>query len=178
MTSATEQFSALGKSQVDAALRIAAIAAAGGEKLLDLQLKNTRSAFEDGIKTARALAEVKDLSQLTGFTPATPQAGIESVTSYARSVYEVAAGTQAEINAVVEAQLAEFGKNFTTAVEAALASAPAGSETAVSTVKAALDTANSMYEGFARATRQLTSLAEANVAAATSAPATGKKKAA
>lgn len=178
MTSATEPFSALGKSQVDAALRIAAIAAAGGEKLLDLQLKNTRSAFEDGIKTARALAEVKDLSQLTGFTPATPQAGIETVTRYAQSVYEVTAGTQAEINAVVEAQLTEFGKNFTTAVEAALASAPAGSETAVSTVKAALGTANSMYEGFARATRQLTSLAEANVAAATSAPATGKKKAA
>jgi phasin family protein len=178
MTSATEQFSALGKSQVDAALRIAAIVAAGSEKLFDLQIKNTRSVFDDGVKTAKALAEVKDISQLSGFTPATPQAGIESLTNYARSVYEVAAGTQAEINAVVEAQLAEFGKGFTTAVEAALASAPAGSESAVSAVKTALGTANSMYEGFAKATKQLTSLAEANVAAATSAPAGGKKKAA
>lgn len=178
MTSAAEQFSALGKSQVDATLRIAAIVAAGGEKLLDLQLKSTRNAFDDGVKTARALAEVKDITQLTGFTPASPQAGIESVTSYARSVYEVAAGTQAEINAVLEAQLAEFGKGFTTAVEAALASAPAGSEAAVSAVKTALGTANSMYEGLARAGKQLSSLAEANVAAATSAPASGRKKAA
>lgn len=176
MTSANEQFSALGKSQVDTALRIAAIVAAGSEKLFDIQIKNTRGLFDDGVKTAKALAEVKDVSELTSFTPATPQAGFESVTNYARSVYEVAAGTQAELNAVFEAQLAEFGKGFTSAVETALASAPAGSESAVSAVKTAMGTASSMYEGFSKATKQMTSMAEANVAAATTATATDKKK--
>jgi len=127
MTSVATKFSDINKSQVDAALRIATIAAAGSEKIIELQMNNTRAAFSEGVKAAKALAEVKDVSQLPSWTSATPQAGIETTTAYVRSLYEVAAGTQAEISAVLEEQAAAFNKNVTAAIEAALASAPAGS---------------------------------------------------
>lgn len=177
MTSVAKQFSDITKSQVDAAVRIATIAAAGSEKIIELQINNTRTAFSEGVKTAKTLAEVKDVSQLPSWTSATPQAGIESATAYMRSLYEVAAGTQAEISAVLEEQATAFNKSVTAAIEAALASAPAGSESMVSAFKSAMGTANSMYEGFTKATKQMTTLAESNLAAATStAHSTGSKK--
>jgi hypothetical protein len=98
---------------------------------------------------------------------------MDKAAAYAMSFYEVATGTQQEISALLDEQVGEFNKNVAVAMDAAFKSAPVGSESAVAAAKSVIDVANSVYETVAKATRQLSALTEANVAAAN-----GKKKAA
>ena len=179
MTTVPEQISAFGKAQVESALRLVTIAAEGSEKLFDLQIKNSKAAFNDGMKNAKALAEVKDFSELPTWTRSTFQPGIDKATAYARSLYEVAAGTQSEMTAVLEAQIADFSKDVVVVLDAGLKSAPAGSEPAVAAVKSVIGTANTVYESIAKAAKQLAAMTEANLtAAASQAGVATKKKAA
>jgi phasin family protein len=176
MTTVPEQASAFGKAQVETALRFVTIAAEGTEKLFDLQIKNSKAAFNEGMKNAKTLAEVKDFSELPTWTSSTFQPGIDKATAYARSLYEVAAGTQSEISAVLEARIADFSKDVVVALDAALKSAPAGSEPAVAAVKSVIGTANTMYESIAKASKQLAAMTEANLTAASQAGVATKKK--
>lgn len=179
MTTVPEQISAFGKAQVETALRFVTIAAEGTEKFLDLQIKNSKAAFNEGMKNAKALAEVKDFSELPTWTSSTFQPGIDKATAYARSLYEVAAGTQSEISAALEAQIADFSNDVVVALDAALKSAPAGYEPAVAAVKSVIGTANTVYESIAKASKQLAAMTEANLtAAASQAGVATKKKAA
>ena len=179
MTTVPEQISVFGKAQVETALRLVTIAAQGTEKLFDLQIKNSKAAFNEGMKNAKALAEVKDFSDLPTWTSSTFQPSIDKATAYARSLYEVAAGTQSEMTAVLEAQIADFSKDVVVVLDAALKSAPSGSEPAVAAVKSVIGTANTVYESIAKAAKQLAAMTEANLtAAASQAGVATKKKAA
>jgi phasin family protein len=176
MTTVQEQISAFGKAQVETALRLVTIAAEGTEKFFDLQIRNSKAAFNEGMKNAKTLADVKDFSDLPSWTSSTFQPGIDKATTYARNLYEVAAGTQSEINAVLETQITDFSKDVVVALDAALKSAPAGSEPAVAAVKSVIGTANMVYENIAKASKQLAAMTEANLAAASQAGVAPRKK--
>jgi phasin family protein len=168
MTTVPEPISAIGKAQVQTALRFVTLAAEGTEKLFDLQIKNSKAIFNDGMKNAKALAEVKDFSELPTWNSSTFQPGVDKATAYARSLYEVLASTQSEIGAVLEAQIAGFSKDVVAALDAALKAAPAGSEPAVAAVKSVIGNANTVYESIAKAAKQLAEMTEANLAVAAS----------
>lgn len=167
-----EQASAVGKAQLDATARLATIATEGVEKLLDLQFKNAKAAFDEAVNSFKALTELKDVSQVAAWAGTSFQPNLDKATAYAKSFYDVASGTQHEISAVLEEQVAEFNKNVSVALDTALKSAPAGSESAVAAAKSVMDVANSVYDTVSNATKQLSSLTQANMAAAK-----GKKKA-
>ena len=179
MTVVPDQISAFGRAQVESALRFVTIAAESTEKLFDLQLKNSKAAFNEGMKNAKALAEVKDFSELPAWTSLTFQPGVDKANAYARNLYEVAAGIQSELSAALETQLADFSKEVSVALEAALKSAPAGSEPAVAAAKSVIGIAHTVYENIAKASKQLAAMTEANLtAAATQAGISTRKKAA
>ena len=169
-----EYLTAIGKAQVETALRFTEIAAEGVEKLTELNLKTARTTFEDGIKNVRALVAIKDVSELPTWTAATAQPGVEKATSYLKSVYETSQETASELHSLVESQFSEFGKQ----VDSALKSAPAGSEAAVSALKSALGVANTVYENVSKANKQFAAVTEANLSAATAPVVSAKKKAA
>ena len=172
MITKPEQVAAAGKAQLDASMRFATIAAEGAEKLLDLQFKNAKAAFDEIVKNAKAFTELKDVSQVASWAGTSFQPNLDKATAYAKRFYEVATGTQQEISALLEEQVGEFNKNVTVALDAALKSAPPGSEAAVAAAKSVIDVTNSVYDTVAKATRQLSAMTEANAAAAN-----GKKKA-
>ena len=173
MITKPEQVAAAGKAQLEASVRFATIAAEGAEKLLDLQFKNAKTAFDEIVKSTKAFTELKDVSQIASWAGTSFQPSLDKATAYAKSFYDVATGTQQEISALLEEQVGEFNKNVNVALDAALKSAPPGSEAAVAAAKSVIDVANSVYDTVAKATRQLSTLTEANVTAAN-----GKKKAA
>jgi len=173
MITKPEQLVAAGKAQLDATVRLATIAAEGAEKLLDLHLRNAKASFNETVKNAKALSELKDASEVASWAGTSFQPSLDKAVAYAKSVYDVATGTQQEISALLEEQVAEFNKTVSVALDAALKSAPAGSESAVAAAKSVIDVANSVYDTISKATRQLSSLTEANIVAAS-----GKKKAA
>ena len=178
MTAIPDQFSTLGKSQLDTALRFATVAAESAEKLVDLQLKSARAAFSDSAKNFKALTEIKDVAALPAWTHANFQPGVDKATAYARSLYDLASGTQSEISALLEGQVAEFNKQVTLALDAAIKSAPAGSEALVPALKSVMGTANSVYESIAKAGKQLAAITEANMATAAKTATPAKKKSA
>jgi hypothetical protein len=97
------------------------------------------------------------------------QPAVEKAVAYSRSVYEIATQTQEELSKVVEGQFSEMNKNVATALDKAAKNAPAGSDVAVAAVKSAIAAANSAYDSMTKAAKQVAEIAEANVAAATTA---------
>jgi phasin family protein len=167
MTTTTQDFAALGQSQLEKSIRLSNIALAGVERLINLQLDVARDLLAENTTTAKALTEVKDVQGLVNLQQQLSQPAVDKALSVAKSLYEAASSTQAEIGLFVEEQVVEFNKNLVASLDKAVKQAPAGSEIVVSAVKTAVATAASAYDTVAKTAKKVTSdFAEAGVAAA------------
>jgi len=178
MVQFNEQITALGKSQLENALKLAEISVQGFDRLAALQLNTAKSAFADGLKTTKQFSSVKDPSELSAIATTLSQPAWEKAQAYARSVYEVAATTQAEVSALVEQQIGELNKSVVSALDTVLKNAPAGSEAAVTAVKSAIQSANAAYESVLKATKQVAAITESNVSTIAAQTAPTRKKSA
>ncbi|HQR03752.1 MAG: phasin family protein [Proteobacteria bacterium] len=169
MYATPDKFAAANKAGIEALLTIANTTFASVERLAALNLNTARAALEDGVSTAKTVLGVKDVQDLMGLQASLAHPAIEKVVAYSRGVYEIASQTQEELGKVAEAQYAEFHKQVGTLLDQAAKNAPAGSDVAVAAVKSALAAANSAYDNVTKAAKQVAEIAEANVAAATSA---------
>ena len=178
MIATTENLASANKASVEAFLTLANTAFASAERFAALNLNTARSFLEDGMANAKALLGAKDLQQLVSLQSTLAQPSVEKFVSYSRNVYEIATQTQEEVSKIVESQFAEVNKNVTSALDKAVKNAPAGSDVAVAAVKSAIAAANSAYDNMSKAAKQVAEIAEANMAAATSATvkAAGKAK--
>lgn len=177
MYQAPEQLLALNKANLEIAMRFAGVALEGAERMMDLQMKAARTAFADSIESARTLAAVKDLQQFTALKDNLAQPGIEKATAYAKSVYDVAASTQAELGKLVEAQVADFNKQVVSALDKMVKNAPAGSEAGVAAVKSAITAANAAYDNVTKVAKQFAEATQSNFDAVAKQAANGAKKA-
>ena len=164
-----EQFATASKANVESMLNLANAAFANVERLAALNLNTARSVLEDSVANAKALLAVKDVQGLMKLQASLAQPLIEKAVAYNRSMYEIASQSQEEVSKLVEAQVAELNKNVAAALDQAAKSAPAGSDTAVAAMKSAIAAANTAYDSVSKAARQVAEIAEANVAASTSA---------
>jgi phasin family protein len=164
-----EQFAAANKANVETLLTLANTAFASAERLAALNLNTARALLEDGVANTKALLAVKDVQELVAMQASLAQPIVEKAVAYARSVYEIATQSQEELSKVFESQFSEINKNVATALDKAAKNAPAGSDVAVAAVKQAIAAANSAYDSMTKAAKQVAEIAEANVAAATSA---------
>lgn len=186
MFATPDQFATANKANVETLLSLANTAFAGAERLAALNLNTARTLLEDSMASAKTLMSVKDAQEFMALQSSLAQPAVEKAVAYARSVYEIASQSQEEVSKLVEAQVAELNKSVAAALDKAAKSAPAGSDVAVAAVKSAIAAANSAYDSVSKAAKQVAEIAEANVAAATSAtvkavstaPAKGGKKAA
>jgi len=169
MSVTTEQFANANKANVETLLTIANTAFASAERLAALNLNTARAILEDSVANAKALLAVKDVQQLVSLQTTLAQPAVEKAVAYSRSVYEIATQTQEELSKVVEVQFSEMNKNVASALDKAAKNAPAGSDVAVAAVKSAIAAANSAYDSMTKAAKQVAEIAEANVAAATTA---------
>ena len=179
MYQAPEQLMAWNKAYLETAVRFAGIALDGAERMLELQLKAAKNAFADGVQQTKALADVKDPQEFAQLKNTLVQPNLEKATSYVKSVYDVVAATQSEINKLIEEQVAEYNKNVVTGLDKMAKSAPAGSEMAVAAVKSAISAVNSTYDNLSKSAKQFAEMSQANIeAAASQAVHASKKKAA
>lgn len=171
-----EQLIAMNKANLEAAMRFAGVAIEGAERMIDLQLKAAKSAFADGLESAKALAAVKDIQQLAALKDSMAQPSLEKATAYAKGMYDVATETQAEFGKLVEAQVAQFNKEVVTGLDKLVKNAPAGSEVGVAALKSGIAAVNSAYDNLAKVAKQFTQATQSNLeAVATQATASVKK---
>ena len=83
--------------------------------------------------------------------------------AYSRTAYETAAETNNEVKRVFEKQAAELNRATVAALEEAFKYAPAGSETVVENVKAAIAAAQSAYNNVASINKQIYDTVEKSV---------------
>jgi len=141
----------------------------GIERLAALNLSAGRAFVETSFANVSALLGVTDVQSFVNLQQKLAAPVLEKGMEYSRNVIAITSETKDKIAKEVETQVAAVNANVSGLVEKALASAPAGSEVAVAAVKTAIKSANEAYEGLNKAAKQAVEVAEANVAAATSA---------
>jgi phasin family protein len=176
MYQAPEKLIEMNRANIETAMRFAGIALEGAERMIELQLKAAKAAFADSVQGAKAFASVKDLQQFAAFNDNLTQPSIEKATAYARSVYDVAAATQAEFNKIIEEQVAEFNKQTVTALDKMVKTAPAGSELGIATLKSAIAAVNSSYDNLTKVAKQVTEVTQSNMEAVAKQAVSGVKK--
>ncbi|QEL56093.1 phasin family protein [Chromobacterium paludis] len=168
MFTTTQEFSALGQSQFDKAVRLSSIFLAGAERMASLQLDLSRKLLNDNAEAFKALTEAKDVKALGEVQSSLAQPVLDQAFSAARHVYDAALVTQNELTSFVEEQIAENNKALQTSLERFSKNAPAGSDIAVSALKTLLNTSTAAFESVSKTAKKVgAEIAEAGVEAAT-----------
>ena len=180
MYNPTEQLAELNKSNVEQATRLAAIALENTEKLMKLNLATARNAWAQSVESAQAVASVKDVQDLMALRTKLAEAQVQTAVGYSRHLYELATEAQAGYSALAEEAFGSYTKGMAAWVDKASKSAPAGSDVAVNAFKSTIAATTAEFDQFQKASKQVVSLADANVraAAATASKAAKGRKAA
>jgi phasin family protein len=167
MTVTVEQVLAAQKAQIETFFGLTHKAFEGVEKLVELNLQVAKANLAEAAETSKAAMSVKDAQELMSLQAGLMQPAAEKAAAYGRHVYDIVAGTQAEVVRVTEANMADAQKKVLALVDTAMKNAPAGSESAVAIMKSAVAAANNAYESMHKAAKQAADVADANFQAMT-----------
>jgi phasin family protein len=167
MSFTPEQLVAAHKSNVETLFGLTQKAFEGMEKLVELNMQVAKTSLNEMAETTVAALSVKDAQELVSLQASLLQPTAEKAAAYSRHVYDIVAGTGAEVTKATEAQMADSQKKVLALVDNAVKNAPAGTENAVALVKSAITAANNAYESAHKAAKQAAEVAEANFQAVT-----------
>ena len=167
MTFTPEQLVAAQKANLETLFGLTHKAFEGVEKLMELNLQVAKTSLTELAETTQAALSVKDAQELLALQAGLLQPAAEKAASYSRHLYDIMAGTNAEVTKVAEHTLADTQKKLLAVVDTAVKNAPAGTENAVAVMKSAMAAANNAYESVHKAAKQASEVAEANFQAMT-----------
>jgi phasin family protein len=166
-----QDFASLNKSNMEASLTLAHAAFASAERLAALNLNTARALLEESVANTKAMLAAKDVQEIASLQAAFAQPALDHALAYSRNVYEIATQTKGEVAKVVETQFADAQAGATAILDQAIKNAPAGADVAIATLKSAISATSAAYDNIAKAAKQVSDIAEANVVAATDATA-------
>ena len=168
MSFTPDQLMAAQKANVETLFDLTNKAFEGVEKLVELNLQVARASLSEVAETTKAALSVKDAQELLALQASLLQPSAEKAASYSRHVYDILAGTQAEVTKATEGTMADVQKKMMAAVDTAIKNAPAGTENAAALMKSAVAAANNAYESVHKAAKQAADVAESKFEAMTS----------
>jgi phasin family protein len=167
MFTAPEQFTDFNKSSIDTVLQFAKISFDAAERLMNLQLQATKESVDQVVRNLKTIAEARDPQQLLDVRNQLTEGGVERVTAYSRSVYDVASHAQSQLSQLIEGRLSELSQSVTSGIDKAVKSAPPGAEVGIAAMKSAVAATTDAVDGFTKAAKQVASFADANVKSST-----------
>ena len=171
------QFAALNKIGLDAALGATAVLAEGATKLGQLQVEAAKVLFQEAVATARALAAAQSFEDLTPKASAAAASGIEKTLGYSRNVYDIANGTGVQLFEVLSATAGDLRKGAAALLEELTSLAAIGGSSN-SALKSMLSTSEAVIEGLTKTAKQSMQMADTAIKTAASAAAQATKAAA
>ncbi len=84
----------------------------GVEKIVELNLQASKAALSESQQQAQALFAIKDAQDLLNLQAVQFQPLAEKVAAYSRHLYDIASGTSAEFNKVLEGKVSESQAQF------------------------------------------------------------------
>jgi phasin family protein len=173
MSSITEQFSAVTKSQLEAQFQIfntlAHTAVDSAEKLIALHLNAGKASVESSSAAAKKLLEVKDAKELFNVTRDAPT-GLDSLLAYSRELFAIASGAQAELIKGTRTPLQQVQQSVVQPAAKAATDAVAAAAPAVATAAAVVAPAAAQLTAEEPAAEAVAVPAAAAVAAPVAAP--------
>lgn len=167
MNFTAEQLMAAQKANVETLFGLTNKAFEGVEKLVELNMQVAKTMLAESAENAQAAMSVKDAQELLALQASLLQPAAEKAAAYSRHLYDIMAGTNAEVSKVAEATMSESQQKMLALVDNAVKNAPAGTESAVALVKSAVAAANNAYETAHKAAKQAAEVAESNFQAVT-----------
>jgi hypothetical protein len=160
------QFASAQKASMDLMFNVARTALASFERLASLNLNTARMLLDTAGTRANARLAMKDPVDVLSHQAALTAPFVEQTLAYSLAVRDITKNTLESVNQAWDLRHAEAHKNIHDALDAAVKTAPAGTDVAILAIRSALTTANHAYQSINDAARQLSDLTEANVAAA------------
>lgn len=160
------QLIAKSQTQIDNLSTVAHHVLSNLEQLSSLNIKSIRAAVEQSATSSHLFLEHQETD-----TPINIQAELIQpfnglFIGYARSIYEIGTKNRQDMTSSLEDQMAEFNKSIARGFEQTNLGT-AGSETAVSALKAAVAAFNSTYENMSAAGKLAADIIDANANAVT-----------
>ena len=173
-----DQFSAANQAAIEQFSYFAQLSLANMEKFAELGLEAARESVLQATRHAQSLAGARDVNEVVAINQAALEPALKRAYAYSRNAVEAAAQTNNEVKRLLEKQTAELNSAALSALEEAFKYAPAGSETVVGNVKAAIAAAQSAYDNLAAINKQIYDTVERTVeqTVATAQAASGKTK--
>ncbi len=166
MYNPTEQIAEINKTNVAQATKFAALSLENAEKFAKFNLGAAKAVFAQSVESAQAFASVRDVQDLIALRTKFAEAGVQSAVGYSRHFYELATEAQAGYSALAEEAFGVYQKGVAEWVDKASKSAPAGSDIAVNAFKSTFAATTAAFDQFQKASKQVASIADANVRAA------------
>lgn len=167
MSYTADQLLAAHKANIETFFGLSHKAFEGVEKIVELNLQTAKTTLNEVAETTQAALSVKDPQEFFALQASLLQPSAEKAAAYGRHLYDIVAGTNAEVTKVAEATVADSQKKVLSLVDNAVKNAPAGTENAVAMVKSAITAANNAFESAQKAAKQAAEVAEANFQAVT-----------
>jgi len=152
--STADQFSNATKASIDA--QIAAMNDFANKtlhsmaELVELNIATAKASLEHSSAAAQQILSAKDPQEIIALTSSQAQPNAEKVLAYSRHVASIASRAQAEFTKVTEARISETSRQVNKLIDDLSKAAPAGTENAVSMLKASVANANAAYEQFVK----------------------------
>jgi phasin family protein len=167
MYNASEQIAEFSKTNVAQATKFAALSLQNTEKFVALNLGATKAAIAQTVEGAQAVASIKDVQDLVALRTKLAEAQVQQAVGYSRHMYELATEAQAGFAALAEEAISVYTQGLAAWVDKAGKSAPAGSDAAFNAFKQTIAATTAAFDQFQKASKQVVSMADANVRAAT-----------
>jgi phasin family protein len=161
-----QDFAAVAQSNVDVLLALSTKAFEGAEKLAALNLQVAKGGLAEATKASTTVLSAKDPQSLLALQAGAVQPAAAKASEYATQVAAIMTETKSELDKVIAKSAAQAQSAFSTMIEAALKSAPAGSADGMALWKSAVEAANGGYEALQKAAKQAADVAQANYTAA------------
>lgn len=155
MFTTADQFSNATKASIDA--QIAAMNEFANKtlhsmaELVELNIATAKASLEHSSAAAQQILSAKDAQEVFALTSSQAQPNAEKALAYGRHVASIATRAQAEITKVTEARISETSRQVNKLIDDLSKAAPAGTENAVSLLKASVANANAAYEQIVKA---------------------------
>ncbi len=161
-----EQLTAAQKANAEVMTTLLRTAFDGVERLTALNMAASREFFNNTLASTQQVLSAKDANAVAKLNAELAQPNAAKWMDYSRSVYELVAEMQKEVTAVMENQYGSFTKNINSAVAKAKTSAPVGGDVFAATMQSMLDASTKAFDNMTGMAKQLSDIAEANMAAA------------
>jgi len=123
-------------------------------ELAELNIATAKASLEQTSAAAQQILSAKDPQEIIALTSSQAQPNAEKVLAYGRHVASIATRAQADFTKVTEARISETSRQVNKLIDDLSKAAPAGTENAISMLKASVANASAAYEQLVKVGKQ------------------------